>query len=161
MIQEELYNKTVDILVAAYFNDTLVHDDCSACAVGNIIAHHMGCDIVKSEHYHDLFEWHRNGQYIRAVWGNVFITNSTYKYQEKDPSWYTGSQKEQIDATGYTWQELAKVEFAFETAPKGHSGADWMFNGLMAVVDTLDEIHQNDNTMVAATSKQRFTKAVV
>lgn len=44
MKRPELYQKTVDILVKAYFDDTLQHGNCYACAVGNIIAGNCGDD---------------------------------------------------------------------------------------------------------------------
>lgn len=70
----------------------------------------------------------------------VFITNFPSP-QILSPRNYSGSAKKQIDATGYSWQELARVEYAFESAKKGESADDWMFNGLMAVLDVLADIH--------------------
>jgi hypothetical protein len=43
MIKEPLYHKTIGILVDAYFDDTLQHGNCSACAVGNLVAAAKGC----------------------------------------------------------------------------------------------------------------------
>jgi len=42
------FENTVDILVKAYINDTLEHNNCYACAVGNIVAHNMGERFVKA-----------------------------------------------------------------------------------------------------------------
>lgn len=136
MLKPELYQKTVDILVKAYFEDTLEHGNCSACAVGNIV------NYEKSK-----MSW---------SWANVFCTSS--RIQIVEPNNYEGAAKDEIDSTGYTWRELAKIEYAFETAPKGNSGDEWMFNGLMAVIDVLDQIHENTDNQVTATTKQRFQK---
>jgi hypothetical protein len=35
------FSNTIDILVKAYLNDTLQHESCSACAVGNLVSHSM------------------------------------------------------------------------------------------------------------------------
>jgi hypothetical protein len=57
---------------------------------------------------------------------------------------YIDEAKFEIDSTGYSVKDLAKIEFAFETAQKGNTEDDWMFNGLMAVIDVLAEIHNID-----------------
>lgn len=153
MIKEELYHKTVDILVKAYFDDTLKHGNCVACAVGNIINHYRP---FTSEEKTNL-------QYRISGWSSVFCTlGAGHPDQEQVilPRNYKGDSKEQIDSTGYTWQELAKIEFYFETAPQGKSEDEWMFNGLMAVIDVLDEIHENKDTKVTADSKRKFVPAI-
>jgi len=58
--------------------------------------------------------------------------------------------------------DLAKIEFAFESAPhtcdeSDETNAEWMFNGLMAVVDVLAEIH-NVNLEVKESAKAMFVK---
>lgn len=76
---------------------------------------------------------------------------------------YKGLAKKQIDATGYRWQDLARIEFAFETAyvggfydgPEAEQG---MYAGLMAVVDVLAEIH-GLNLEAATEAKALFVKA--
>ena len=139
MIKEQLYNKTVDILVQAYFNDTLIHGNCASCAVGNIVAHNMGYTYTSDKKFWEC---------SIPNWYDVFRA-----YQK-----YEGKAKKQIDSTGYTWQELAKVEKAFESAGKGNSGDDYMFNGLMAVIDVLDIIHENTDEKATTETKKRFVK---
>jgi hypothetical protein len=46
-----------------------------------------------------------------------------------------------VAASGYTEEELAEIEYAFEIADQGNSREDWMFNGLVAVLDELKRIH--------------------
>lgn len=94
-----------------------------------------------------------------------------------NPELYTGAAKAQIDSTGYTWQELARIETAFETAdcPPYYTQKEtwgwavdkdsqnaafeaWMYNGLMAVVEVLADIHQLDFQEVEA-AKELFVKA--
>lgn len=136
MINPELYQRTVDILVKAYFEDTLAHGSCTACAVGNIV------NYGKSKK-----TWR---------WSEVFFTG--FMEQNVCSSNYKGQAKIEIDSTGYKWKQLAKIEYAFETAPKGNSDDEWMFNGLMAVIDVLDEIHQNTDKEVTEVSKKKFEK---
>jgi hypothetical protein len=142
MKNEALYNKTVDILVKAYFNDTLVHGKCNMCAVGNLCG----------------------GEYL---WGRLFRTEHGVQYFGNAMLEYYGIKYDsnkmieglrQIDNTGYSLLELAKIEFAFESA----SGeGDWSFNGLMAVIEVLDQIHENTDTQITTSAKERFKKAVV
>lgn len=116
MKNQEQFNRTISTCVKAYQNDTLRHWNCAACAVGNLIAASIGS--------------------FTPMWQYVFISG-TFNLNA-----YTGEAKRQIDSTGYTVQELAKIEHAFETASFGQSTEDWIFNGLMAVVDVLMEIHE-------------------
>lgn len=167
MIKEELYNKTVGILVDAYFNDTLRVQDCAACAVGNIIAANNRYEVM-------AYEWTDTDYMVLVVprWTSVFHTNIDHKQilntvdkdnnggcdchqctREHGEDWLLGM--EQIATTGYTVEELMKVEYAFEV---NHKGEDPMFNSLCAVIDVLDEIHQNTDKQLTKTVKQKFVK---
>jgi hypothetical protein len=147
------FEQTVDVLVKAFLNDTLMHGNCFACAVGNLVASGLGCAVIRKAGNH--LSW-SNGMnypamsgYLVQGWGAAFTTDSRNdegkKVQEIDKySLKVPIVKEQIKATGYKWQELAKIEFAFEAADYGSGEDEWMFNGLMAVVDVLAEIHNVD-----------------
>lgn len=153
MKNKELYQKTVDILVQAYFNDTLEHSNCSACAVGNIIAANNGIEFERVIDTPLKVYWKGENH---PSWDIVFST--AFGKQERTPEYYAGNAKDQIDSTGYAWQELAKVEYAFECAKRGRSNDEHMFNGLMAVIDVLDEIHENKDTEATTKTKARFKK---
>lgn len=150
MKNSELYHKTVNVLVDAYFNDTLEHNNCYACAVGNIVA--ASCDVgfrlstLGSKIWDDYF----------PKWDDVFMT--AYGEQQIFLHRYYGEARRQIDSTGYKLGDLSKIEFAFETADRGKSAEDYMFNGLMSVIEALDEIHENNDTKVTETSKSKFQK---
>lgn len=136
--EKSKFHETVGILVKAYLNNDLQHSNCSACAVGNIIHHHYG-------NFDSVSPWDGNDG---MGWPNVFCTVALNK-QLVFPENCEGNAKEQIDATGYTWQELALVEKAFEHCyyARGESDDDeTMFSGLMAVVDVLGKIHGIDLT---------------
>jgi len=147
MSNKEKFYSTVNILVRAYLNNTLAHGRCSACAVGNIIADSLGVTIQLPD-----LDWSEGVPY----WNRVFVTAKFYGphrenrlhegygilTQVKVASNYMGEAKFQIDSTGYTWQQLARIENVFETTPLDE--ADRMFEGLMRVVDVLTDIHQMD-----------------
>jgi hypothetical protein len=90
---QELYEKSVDKLLEAYTNDTLIHQECHACAVGNLL----------------------DG---KTDWAKVFCFNiklgdqECYLPSEKD--WNKLCETKRED--GYSWNELAAIEEAFETA---------------------------------------------
>lgn len=148
------FDKTVDILVKAYLNDTLKHGDCYACAVGNLVAHSCGYRVTPRLEWFD-----QDGKSKFAEWKFVFMTvrRRDETTQSIYPEHYNGRSKEQIDSTGYTWQQLAKLEYAFETCEIGETRDEFIFNGLMAVVDVLAEIHQVDLSTAQA-AKELFVR---
>lgn len=137
------FESTVDVLVKAYLNDTLEHGSCEACAVGNIV-HAAGFKRYGNLAFKDM------PKDSCGNWKALFVTYSdgvqrirkrdTEKYWNYDPEWVSIGEK-MVASTGYTDDELAQVEFAFETADKGKNDDEWMFNGLMSVVDVLAKIH--------------------
>lgn len=127
------FENSVDVLIKAYMNDTLDHGTCGACAVGNLVFEATGKETA----------WDRG-------WGSVFFTDPHSKNQFFKPREYYGNAKHEIDSTGYPLKSLMRIEYAFETARKGKCSDDWMFNGLMAVVDVLAEIHGVDLTVKEA-----------
>lgn len=149
MKRPELYHKTVDILVQAYFNDTLQHTNCFACAVGNICA--ANSDIK-----------YKITDYGEMVWAgyedrDIYITPTYYCLSNSfDTFRLVPVDVEYIrKRTGYSWDELSEIEFAFENCD---SKGDWMFDGLMAVIDALDRIHKNKDRKATTTSKQKFNR---
>jgi hypothetical protein len=147
------FNHTVNVLVQAYFNDTLQHYNCHACAVGNIVAD--ACN----------FSYKPNPQ--ADVLQKIIWTHKD-KYHTKDrntASWYTivgdkCSSEEgfrQITMTGYSVLELTEIESAFEKVT-GFNAEELMFNGLMAVVEVLSKIH-GINLEEKEQAKKLFVKA--
>ena len=158
MINEKLYNKTVSILVDAYFKETLKSQNCMACAVGNIIAANNNYEIVKVSG--KTYWMDKEGNYITPLWLNVVgtveerilgfrvDTNQFLKMHK-----YDEATKKEIESSGYKLHEFALIENAFE---KGHKGKDKMFNGLMSVINCLDEIHKNKDVLITQNSKLMF-----
>lgn len=153
------FSNTVDILVKAYLNDTLQHSNCYACAVGNLVADAMGYKYCGSKKKARGLTWEGfngyDGLMSDDLWVRVFYTRDFSHEQVVNISRYDGRRKEQIDTTGYSLEELIKIEHAFET---GWKGKDKMFNALLSVVDVLASIH-NVDLSVKESAKQLFVKA--
>lgn len=152
MNRPALYTKTRQILFDAYYNDTLTLGYCSACAIGNIIASNMGISIIKNRCGYP--EW--TGP-VMPTWQSVFYTTTTFsgKKQISQPlAMDLPNVAQQINSTGYTWEELARIEHAFETAPVGDSDEDAMFNAFVAALEALDRIHQIETN--SSTLKRRI-----
>lgn len=150
MNRPELYNKTVDILVQAYMNDTLQHGNCHACAVGNLVAANMGLNYRKNDLGHSM--WLSTQE---PMWQDVHCMGFNGQYLNFCN--YVGGAKEQIDATGYSPIETAGIELAFEsTRENGNTDDERMFNSLLAVIDYLDKIHENEDATITNQSKQKF-----
>lgn len=148
------FNHTVNVLVKSYLEHTLFHGSCAACAVGNIIADSTGRKVIGRNSWNNGF----------PTWDDVFVTAFGVP-QPIEMQHYIGEAKKQIDSTGYSVKELARIESAFEcvrgrdrfTESKSSEDEE-MFNGLMAVLDVLAEIHNIDLT-VREEAKLLFVKA--
>lgn len=144
MSEQAKFNHTVQVLVQAYLNDTLEKGNCQACAVGNLIAHAAGAVYVrKPDHYRGKMELEAQPRVVDWLVAICTGDNST---QEIDKSKYLNQPdvKAAFDSTGYSFEQLARIEYAFESN-NGHNqwgtDAEREFAGLMGVVDVLVEIH--------------------
>lgn len=143
------FDQTVSVLVKAYLNDTLVHGNCYACAVGNIVASSIG--VTKFEQgtlhlywsgFNERADYPGNNKGYPQGWGGVFCTDNHRQIIKAHVYDECRAAKEQIDSTGYSWEELAIIEEAFESADPFER--DRMFLGLMNVIDVLAQIHNID-----------------
>lgn len=144
MKNKELYEKSVNVLLDAYNNGTLFHGNCYACAVGNLIAKGCNIEFIKDNTWKD----------IKPEWDNVFSSSTVFNeiFQEINLSCYQGETKRQIDSTRYSVEELAKIEYEFENILinkkyskrylKHVNPKLGQFLGLVAVLNTLKEIHE-------------------
>lgn len=130
------FEHSVDVLVKAYFDGTLVHGDFCACAVGNLIASAHGASVIPQRE--TIFKW-SNGY---PKWHLVFYSGLTEQKFNKHN--YHGEIRDEIEATGYTLRNLMRIEAAFESTKTYPVPKCEVFNGLMAVVDVLADIHGVD-----------------
>lgn len=147
------FDNTVSILAKAWLAGTLVKGNCCACAVGNICAAALGAQITDVHRSHQGLVF-ANWSADSPAWQSVFCTRPFG--QTLHANSYAGKAKEQIDATGYSWRQLARIEKAFETA-SNQDGEAAEFAGLMAVVDVLADMHGID-LATAEVAKGLFVK---
>lgn len=129
------FKNAIDALVYAFFNDTLGKGHCAACALGNIVAWSHG---YKKKHIKDACRipgtMYQSDDWTEAVW---------HRGQEEDDLLV-------IEKTGYSSEELDRVETAFEGATRisvlayhKYSKSEIMedqYKGLMAVCEVLCDI---------------------
>lgn len=129
------FENSVDVLVKAYFNDTLEHENCYACAVGNLVCAAKGYSYVND-----------GGLITDSALKNLDATGANWfdAIMDDGDGYLSRDAKSEISATGYTAKQIIAIEQAFESVDQLDSEDDWMFNGLMAVVDVLAEIHGVD-----------------
>lgn len=139
MNRETLFHKTITTLNEAYRDGALSHGRCDACAVGNIL---------KTDHWGAIFATDLSDP---KVIGCLQSAKKGPYYQKR----YTSPSQscEEYDAalgmkaiisSGYTLDELMRIEFAFETCDKSGGGKNLQYNGLTAVFEVLADIHQVD-----------------
>lgn len=154
MKNKELYHKTIDILVKAYLNDTLLHENACGCAIGNLIAYNKGLSMVfNKEAYNtpeklrwvgDNPEWCKYLSRLRGYWSDLYPIDNDRAL-------------EQIAYTGYSVDEVDRIEKAFESADD-EDNDNRVFDGLMAVVEALDIIHENTDSELTTEIKAKFQK---
>ena len=122
--------KAIDIFLDSLNNNTLISGNCSACAVGNLVADAFGIKLITEVNEDntitvsecdscDSYPEELNGASV-TVWGRFFLTNSDdYQSKNFDGVGLTTSAIKAMDVickkTGFTVEELAAIEYAFET----------------------------------------------
>lgn len=150
MNREEIYYRSVDVLVKAYLNDTLEHGNTCACAVGNLIAANTGRTLVPPvvpPKYTQLYIW-SDGTAL-PKW-----------FEEMRCNAMSDEARQQISSTGYSVREVIEIEQAFEGAHPQYPTNDYVFNSLMSVIDCLDKIHENTDTIISTAAKKKFDKSL-
>lgn len=134
------FENSVSVLVRAYMNGTLEHANCYACAVGNLVVAAKRLTFIRDERdgLMTLESLNANNE-AGANWFDVALRD------RKKKDWMNTLSSDclsEIQSTGYTIPQILRIERAFESAD--FREGDWMFNGLMAVVDVLADIHGVD-----------------
>jgi hypothetical protein len=160
------FDGDVAVLVQAYMNNTLQSANCSACAVGNLLAHANG---LKYERVNDVDILGIANLDLRIAGGCHLDFIKWYKHRSE--SGMRVKNTPYIEASGYSIEDLDSIEHAFETAT--HEGVptsldydelvarvntdEAIFRGLMAVVDVLADIY-NVDLEVTEKAKAMFVK---
>lgn len=138
------FDQTVSTLVKAFMNNTLEIGNYCACAIGNLIAEKVNAKIVLKpgwlpEYTGSRYEWD-HPKFTGEEW---YATRPTIRSSVCREILVAG--RKMIDLIGYTLEEIWLIEGAFEGCRYKHKDyEDQMFNGLMAVVDVLADIHKID-----------------
>jgi len=145
------FENSINVLVKAYLNDTLVQGNCYACAVGNLVKEAMGYSYVPCIDFPDrkIALKENEGRYcsidvVGEGWYAALYNQSSFKFQTESK------------AIGYNAKEIRKIEYAFELRGDDYDEKNTdesIFRGLMAVVDVLAEIHGIDLTIREETKK--------
>lgn len=151
-------------LVQAFFDGTLAKGTCTACAVGNMVAAANDFSIERIETEDEImFEC----DYTVEQWSNLFFTTSQRQWRRghatKDEDVKIALSL--IEKTGYSEDELAKIEFAFETHTQILSGIyhkhseqeilEDQYNGLCAVFEVLCKLDNVEGVDYKAKLQER------
>ncbi len=153
----ERFERAYQALLTAFFDETLAKCNCTACAVGNIVAAGYNTKVFKDKDTGDL-----KCNVVNREWSSLFVTLSNSKKQgQYFEKFYNKNYEDllaidNVNVTGYSVEELARVEFAFETNTiisyqnyfkyTRNEIMEDQYNGLMAVVDVLCEIEGLNST---------------
>ncbi len=142
MKNPELYEKTVNLLLDSYTAGKLFHGRCDACALGNIL---------------NTGDWAFDFCTFPDTLG---LSQKSFKRDEEDTLYFNRLYK----GSGYSREELMKIEYAFESsiAKDYHlyrevKTKEGQYLGLCAVLDVLKEIHETE-TQESEVSKDKLKK---
>jgi len=118
MKNPELFERTVQILTDAYLNKTLVAGNCSACAVGNMIAAACEIPLLKLTNGAVYWDEDKSGGQESTDWYYGIVSSIKHGTPIGEIlSSFTGSSGyRMIMSTGYTLQDIVDIETAFEAA---------------------------------------------
>jgi hypothetical protein len=108
----------IDIFLDAINEGTLAKGSCVACAVGNLVANGMDAKVIPNGVFFET-----EPSVPNAIWSSLFCTSDNRQFVKSDiheeikDSWYQVLQKA-IKKIEFTIDELAKIEYAFETNTK-------------------------------------------
>lgn len=110
--------KAIDIFLDAINEGTLAKGTCTACAVGNLVAHGMGAKIGYTGDGYRAVD--SNGfPVVVSEWNRFFVTHrdgsrKTSVRPFSEITMFPELQKA-INNIGFTLDELSQIEYAFET----------------------------------------------
>lgn len=123
------FRNAFDALTSAYVNGTLQHDNCTACAVGNI-ATYSGVDLNKAG----------------PIWYN-YILDRRESFVDRRDGFKSAMQV--VKRTGYKIDEIDRIESTFEGTVKDYlldsdDEDQAQYQGLIKVVELLAELDDLD-----------------
>jgi hypothetical protein len=162
MTNQEHFNRSVLVLVKAFFEGILAATECAACACGNLVAAANNYSIIDTK-AEGLIWLDASGEEVQMCWQDlVWHFRHGHHVSPIDAEFAMA----QIMPTGYSAKQFAEIEEAFmdgacpysPTCPSQRlDEVTANFNGLMALVDKLADIHKVDLTTAEA-AKSLFVK---
>jgi len=150
----------IDVFLDAINNGTLAKGSCTACAVGNLVAHGMGGTISTDG------RGYVNCDVNNFAWGYYFST-SNGSQKVVNPNFEEPDLVECINATSFSLEEIMAIEYAFETNTSIYHTEYFKVNkelikqdqikGLEAVIETMLAFENDTETNV----KEVFTNKVL
>ncbi|MGI4873164.1 MAG: hypothetical protein ACRYFX_18545 [Janthinobacterium lividum] len=155
MTNQEHFDRSVAVLVKAFNRGDLNEVDCAACACGNLVAAANGYEMAGGGNWLNCA-----GETVTPAWHDATYRHA---YRTSATPCTCAQALSEVKSTGYTTEQLHKIEQAFmliDPVPRdGNMEQDEdSFNGLMAAVEALSEIHDIDLTTTEA-AKALFVKA--
>jgi hypothetical protein len=112
----------IDIFLDAINEGTLAKGTCTACAVGNLVAHGMGSKVVKENFFTAFRHYTTKPDVPNYDWAYLFSTDSygqqrvrpgLHKALAEDPRYK--KLRDAIEKIDFTIDELRQIEYVFET----------------------------------------------
>jgi hypothetical protein len=159
---KETYLKSIDILLDAYNNGTLFHSTCSKCAVGNL----LGTSIWEYDFMTVDGEQRGPRTYLSFTLDQALGIDSGVCATEEHKTMARQYLDNLYAQHGFTRDELAKIEYAFETSiyntPEGYDyyvcedRKKGQFIGLTAVLGVMKDMVEEE--VPAQDSQNRLEK---
>ena len=151
----ERVQKAIDIFLDSLNDGTLVSGNCAACAVGNLVAANCGVKLYsKVDSCGDVFITLENedvflpeiGKPARLTsWVNLFCTRDQEQRRVNIKNFSSDYQEELlaiVNQTGFTINELAEIEYTFETVAR-HQGVIHALEAVVQVMLNFDDNVEN------------------
>jgi hypothetical protein len=151
----ERVQKAIDIFLDSLNSNTLIGGSCTTCAVGNLVAAACGIKLYKEYGYvtADNSEFMTPyGPVNFTAWNHLFFTGKFGQTRNHLSSYSLEHQLQMqalVDTTGFTIDELAEIEYTFETVAR-HQG---VIHALEAVVKVMMKFDEVDSSVI----KEVFT----
>ena len=111
----------IDIFLDAINDGTLAKGNCCACAVGNLVAKGMGVKVLPKSETYPFFKVD-NPKFDNSEWSSLFSTtgDGIQLRQNFSDKRFKGVIERTVSKTEFSVEELADIEYIFETNTKMH-----------------------------------------
>lgn len=150
MKNPKLFKRTFEVLLKAYAEGNLIHQDVCACAIGNLVLDaedHTDIHFSENNFMLDNNKRYRGFWYDFMIYRHMANINIETDLKLASEDWY-----KIFKYIGYSWQDIISIETAFEefyTSDAyieyrefhGHDSDASGYWGLLSILDALCIIH--------------------